>query len=245
MDYTNQRPPREEYSTLEVDTTQRLDYLPQVAPDPTPPEVHVPNPYTSYPETNYTEVKPNSPYPFSPGPATSSDAAVLASAGLPPTERKSRICGLQRKFFFVLLVLAAALIVGVAVGVAVGLSRSGRTSSSGASSSGTGGADNSTESGNSTALLANTRLATTNFTDQFGHDNYVIVYQLQNKAIFMSAYNSSESKWSVSPVVDGNGGPYSLDDVKFGTSLSLDTYVYETVSFPSPHQRCRLLGVWH
>lgn len=48
----------------------------------------------------------------------------------------------------------------------------------------------------------------------------------------MSTYNSSESqsKWLVSPVVDGKTGSLSLDDVQNGTSLAFDVYVTAGVS---------------
>ncbi|KAH7155844.1 hypothetical protein B0J13DRAFT_415722, partial [Dactylonectria estremocensis] len=86
-------------------------------------------------------------------------------------------------------------------------------------------ASDSTDTG--TALLPNTHMASANFTDEFGHSNFLVVYQLKSLAIYMSAYNSSEDAWIVSPVVDGTNG-ISLDSVRNGTSLALDVYYHNS-----------------
>ena len=52
---------------------------------------------------------------------------------------------------------------------------------------------------------------------------YIIAYQLANRAIYISIYNTSHGEWVVSPVVDGSTD-VSLDDVMDGTSLGIDVY---------------------
>ncbi len=52
----------------------------------------------------------------------------------------------------------------------------------------------------------------------------------------MSTFNTSESesKWLVSPIIDGRTGSLPLSDVKNGTSISIDTYVDQSVSRKPP-----------
>ncbi|KAF7548013.1 hypothetical protein G7Z17_g7349 [Cylindrodendrum hubeiense] len=145
------------------------------------------------------------------------------------TGDKSRICGLRRKIFFAILLAAIIVVAAIVAGVAVAVTKKSNDKSSDDSSSDTSGDSSSKPAGESkgdgTAILTDTDMAAANFTDEFGYDNYLVVYQLQNLAIYMSAYNSSEDKWIVSPVVDGTNG-ISLDTVRNGTDLALDVYYH-------------------
>ncbi|KAI0006718.1 hypothetical protein F4779DRAFT_549035 [Xylariaceae sp. FL0662B] len=144
--------------------------------------------------------------------------AVPPATPIKPVAAEPRICGVKRKIFWAMLIGAAIVIVAVVVGVAVGVTTS-RTRNSTIDSSGQNEA-----SINGKALFTGTDLASANFTDEFGNENYLVAYQLNSGAIYMSAWNSSNSKWVVSPVVDGSDADRSLDSVRNGTSLSLDVF---------------------
>ncbi|RYP79034.1 hypothetical protein DL771_000012 [Monosporascus sp. 5C6A] len=164
------------YSTLEVDTRWQnsqypevvavdRDNLPETAPSDAPelavskdnlPEV---NRYGhGYPETvssdAYLGVKQEHAYAGSQAPLPSEPEAPAAA-------KESRIWGMRRKNFLIVIALAALIIIGIAVGVGVD----------------------------------------------------------------MSAFNSTNSEWLISPVVDGETGPFTLDDVAEDTSFALDTYI--------------------
>lgn len=112
---------------------------------------------------------------------------------------------------------------------------SASTTSSTSSTSSTSATSSISDIKTSTALLKTTKLGAANFTDEFGNDNYLVIYQRQDRSIYMSAFNSSEDKWIVSPVVDGTNG-ISLDLVRNGTGLGLDVYYQnETVSSNVDH----------
>ncbi|KAJ8107472.1 hypothetical protein ONZ43_g6723 [Nemania bipapillata] len=141
-----------------------------------------------------------------------------------------RICGVRRKYFWIGLVVAVLVVVGVVVGAVVGSMKHGTTSSSSSPSADQGDQNpNSDSSGgnssgnNSTgstklALYEDTQLASANFTDAYGNDNFLLVYQLSDASICMSAFNSSNNKWVVSTIVNGTDG------IKLGASLAIDTF---------------------
>ncbi|TGJ86008.1 hypothetical protein E0Z10_g2763 [Xylaria hypoxylon] len=228
---------RDDYSTLEVATNSdimREGKYPEVVP-PAIPEAYG---YYGPPKPEHTTPQPHgaqiAPYP--------------ASAHLPPTahtystypevvdngdvaktadgegSKGARICGLPRKFFWLALVGAILIIIGVIVGVVVGTMSKGHTveleSNGGGSGSGSGSANNDTGSSPTTklSLFNDTRLASANFTDAYGNNNFLLVYQLSDASIRMSAFNSSNSKWVVSDVLNGTEG------VKLGSSLAIDTF---------------------
>lgn len=189
-----------DYSTLEVDD-QRL------------PETVVSHPDLNYPQpvdTGYQEVKPYNAYV-----GTGDHQGGVATAAAEP-----RIWGLKRKTFWISLGVGALVIVAIIVGVVAGLLAPRSSSSTSGDSEGSTGSNSS-----STALLVNTKLASANFTDGQGNNNYLVVYQLNNRAIYLSAWNSSNEKWVVSPIIDGTTS-ISLDDVQEQTGLGLDVYFH-------------------
>ncbi|KAI1385679.1 uncharacterized protein F4822DRAFT_351170 [Hypoxylon trugodes] len=218
---------RYEYSTLEVDTEAqtRNNY----AETTQLPEVnHQATEHYNYPEVvgSYAPKKDGAvidttlPEPvYVPGAEAATGEKAVAAAG---AER--RICGIKRKIFFGIIAAAVVIIVGVVAGVAAGVVVGRRNSSSSNSSDGDGDAAGSTS--DDTSLYANTKLATANFTDGLGNENYLVAYQLNNKAIYLSAWNSSNKQWVVSPIVDGTTNNLGLDSVRQGTSLALDVFAY-------------------
>ncbi|KAH9904328.1 hypothetical protein F4778DRAFT_732154 [Xylariomycetidae sp. FL2044] len=138
-----------------------------------------------------------------------------------PTER--RICGARPRTFWIALAVAAVVVIGIVAGVVGGV-LSNRSSSSATENDSAGSSDSA---GNSSAsdtaaigLHANTALASANFTDRFGNENYLVAYQLKDRSVYMSAWNASGTTWVVSPII-ANGS-----DVQEGSSLSLDTFYH-------------------
>lgn len=208
-----------DYSTLEVDDARLPETVVQ------PPVAANPD-LNNYPEVihppGYQEVKPYDAYRPYPG-ADNHDGgggATGAAAG-------SKIWGLKRRTFWILVGAGAVIIIAIIVGVVAGLlaPRSGSSTSTDDSDSSTG-SDNSSST-SETAILPNTKLASANFTDGLDNENYLVVYQVQNRAIYISAYNSSTDKWVVSPIIDGSTS-VSLDDVQEETGLGLDVYYHDS-----------------
>ncbi|XXH01876.1 hypothetical protein Hte_008238 [Hypoxylon texense] len=220
---------RYEYSTLEVDTeaqarNQYAETTSQL------PEVN----QSATEHLNYPEVVAGSGTAYKPDIDRTLPEAVHVTettegekAALGPTE--NRICGMKRKVFWGVLIGAIILIIAIVVGVTAGVVTTRRAvSASDSDSSGNNGSAGSTN--NETALFANTNIATANFTDQYGNENYLVAYQLNNKAIYLSAWNSSNKNWVVSAVVDGNTNNLGLDSVRKGTALALDVFAYDNTS---------------
>ncbi|KAK6953305.1 hypothetical protein Daesc_005607 [Daldinia eschscholtzii] len=214
-----------EYSTLEVDTeahtrnqyaeTTHAAQLPEVNQNATE--------HLSYPEVVGAtggdaikrDVDPTLPEPVY-VPETGTEKA------LPVPER--RICGMKRKIFWAVVIGAIVVIAAIIAGVVAGVTTRRDISESDSDSSSDQDAASQIDE---TALFANTNIATNNFTDEFGNENYLVVYQLNNKAIYLSAWNSSHKNWVVSPIVDGKTNNLGLDSVKKGTSLALDVFAYD------------------
>ncbi|KAI1423034.1 hypothetical protein F5Y12DRAFT_759853, partial [Xylaria sp. FL1777] len=132
-------------------------------------------------------------------------------------EKVSKICGLPRKYFWLALGAAIILaIVAIVVGAVVGTMKNHAAVSSpaGDGQENTGNSTGSTK----TELFEDTRLASANFTDAYGNDNFLLVYQLSDASIRLSAFNSSSNAWVASTVINGTNG------VKLGTSLAIDTF---------------------
>ncbi|KAI1807538.1 hypothetical protein F4811DRAFT_477213 [Daldinia bambusicola] len=210
-----------EYSTLEVDT--RSQYA-ETSPAAQLPEVNQnATEHLSYPEVVggaaagdaiKRDVDPTLPEPV-----------YVAETGpekpLPVPVPERRICGMKRKIFWAVVIGALVIIAAIIAGVAAGVTTR-RTIDDSDSNPG-----DDQDQVDETALFANTNLATNNFTDEFGNENYLVAYQLNNKAIYLSAWNSSHKSWVVSPIVDGKTNNLGLDSVKKGTSLSLDVFAYD------------------
>ncbi|KAI0434540.1 hypothetical protein F5Y09DRAFT_295788, partial [Xylaria sp. FL1042] len=233
----------EQYSTLEVATDAdvlRQGRYPEVAtnaevregqyPEVVPPSEPEPYGYYDPPKPEQATRQPENdklspvtaqvPVPstaqsYSTYPEVVEGGANGAGAG---GSKGARICGLPRKWFWLALVAAVLIIIAVVVGAVVGTMK-GHTA---VASTGDGEANtsNGTSSGGSgmAMLYEDTRLASANFTDAYGNENYLVVYQLKEGSIRLSAFNSSNTEWVVSTVINGTKG------VKLGTSLALDTF---------------------
>ncbi|KAI2627742.1 hypothetical protein GGR54DRAFT_590260 [Hypoxylon sp. NC1633] len=218
---------RYEYSTLEVDT-----------------EAQIQNEYgnnygAQYPEVNqnatehlnYPEVVSGDLHKTGSHLGSNVDSTLPEPVHIPETEKAigvpaPRICGLKRKVFWGVLVAAIIVIIAIVVGVTAGVvtRKNSSSSDSGSSGSNNDGADSPS---NATAVYAQTNLATANFTDEFGYENYLVAYQLNNKALYLSAWNSSRKSWVVSPIVDSTEtNNLGLDDIRKGTALALDVFAY-------------------
>ncbi|OTA54491.1 hypothetical protein K449DRAFT_426255 [Hypoxylon sp. EC38] len=215
---------RYEYSTLEVDTEaqerNQKAYAASAAADQAP-EV---NPHAN-PDFNYPEVVGGD------APRKGVDPTLPEAIQTPGTDSEKilgtsepRICGMRKKIFWIVVIGAVVVIAAIVAGVVAGVVTSRDNDSSSDSTSGQNGAAGATD--NSTALFANTKLATANFTDGLGNENYLVAYQLNNGALYMSAWNSSHGSWVVSPIVDGKTNNLGLDSVRKGTALALDVFAY-------------------
>ncbi|KAI5863842.1 hypothetical protein GGS23DRAFT_604819 [Durotheca rogersii] len=223
---------RYEYSTLEVNTEAQARNEAQYAESTRASDLPEVNQYAN-PDYSYPEVVGG-------GAAlaaakveidrTPPEAVALAEgdAILPPEE--PRICGVRRKVFWGLLAAAIVLIVGIVVGVTAGVVVNQNKDSGSSIGSGNGSNESGAAEEDPLALFPDTRIATANFTDGLGNENYLVAFQLNNRGIYISSWNSSEGRWIVSPVVDGNTNNLSFNDVRRGTALSLDVFRYDTSS---------------
>ncbi|GAP84107.1 putative fungal fucose-specific lectin protein [Rosellinia necatrix] len=239
---------REQFSTLEVATDAdvlRQGKYPEVVP-PSEPEVYgyyvpvkdVANaPNAQLPPHGAAGITGAAVASQIPAPAHSYSTYPEVADGnanpQPDGPKGAKICGIPRKYFWIAIGAAVLIIVAVVVGAVVGSRNSssaetaadnnGDGSGSGSGSgnqSGNGGTSNSTEPTTTTtlALFAETRLASANFTDAQGNDNFLVTYQMNDASICMSAFNSSTNKWVVSTIVNGTEG------IKLGTSLAFSTF---------------------
>ena len=219
-----QLPPQSgsDYSTLEVDDSRLPQAVPGQQPSPDP-SAHSYGAYSDYPEVrpdanNYPEVVPSEYHGYqevkvddAPEPSAVPVAAIAADP---------RICGVKKRTFWILVATATVIVIAIIVGVVAGTV----IPSSKSDNDGSAESDNSTvDNVDAMALSPNTKLASANFTDGLGNNNYIIAYQLASRAIYISIYNTSHGEWVVSPVIDGSTD-VSLDDVMDGTSLGIDVY---------------------
>lgn len=159
------------------------------------------------------------------GPATSDGKEHVPNAD---AGGSGRICGLKKKFFFILLAVAALMAVGLAVGLGVGLTmRSGGGSSNNGGSNDGNSTDGNSKDGPSNPLRSTSKISAASFTDEYSNTNTIVVYQREDRSIYMSTFNSSKEGWTVSPVVDGSSG-ISLDTVRGDTGLAVDVYQLES-----------------
>ncbi|RYO82535.1 hypothetical protein DL766_000312 [Monosporascus sp. MC13-8B] len=124
--------------------------------------------------------------------------------------------GTYKKTFWIVLCAGVLVVVTVVVGVVAAV----LAPKSGSGASDEPGDSTKTTTSNTT-LYNNTRLTSANFPDEQGNDNYLVVYQLANRVLYMSAWNPSHKEWIVLPIIDGTTD-VSLDDVQAGTGLGLD-----------------------
>ena len=214
------------YSTLEVDDSR----LPETVPQQQPPGAAAGTDYTNYPEVrpdtnSYPEVVPSEYHGYQEVKiddvhAGEREAALPAGAAGAAAIADPRICGVKKRTFWILVATATVIVIAIIVGVVAGTV----IPSSKSDNDGSAESDNSTvDNVDAMALSPNTKLASANFTDGLGNNNYIIAYQLASRALYISIYNTSHGEWVVSPVIDGSTD-VSLDDVMDGTSLGIDVY---------------------
>ncbi|KAI0381305.1 hypothetical protein F5Y04DRAFT_255203 [Hypomontagnella monticulosa] len=224
--------PEYQYSTLEVDVeaqNRNQNQYAETAQASQLPEVNQnASEHLNYPEVVENYAPKRDVDPTLPEPVHVPESEKIPAGGVATDTPEKRICGMKRKIFWIVVVGAIVVVAAIVAGVVAGVvTRKNGDSSSDSSGS---NADAEGATNNETALFANTNLATANFTDEFGNENYLVVYQLNNKAIYLSAWNSSHKSWVVSPVVDGKTNNLGLDSVRQGTALSLDVFTYDTKS---------------
>ncbi|KAI0452243.1 hypothetical protein F5B21DRAFT_484006 [Xylaria acuta] len=223
---------RDQYSTLEVASDAdglRQGKYPEVVPPSIPeaygyyeppktdqPAVFAQQNAKSFPVAGYSQLAPTE-QAYSTYPEVVDGNGAAGAGG----SKGAKICGLRRRYFWIALGVAILVIIGVIVGAVVG-SMSGHASTS-SSHDGNDENDAPENSDNGTGpakltLYNNTRLASANFTDAYGNDNFLLVYQLSDASISLSAFNSSNNKWIASIIVNGTEG------IKLGSSLALDTF---------------------
>lgn len=194
------------HSTLEVDDQRlpELDPNPPVAPD--------------YPEAvSYLPVHQGT-----------KQAEASREGRLPEV---TLLCGLRKRTFWIVAILCTIAIAGIIAGTVGGVVLSRQNNQDGASSvesppvaTGPGGSPPENGGGlKATAILPTTKISSATFVDAYGNDNYLVIYQLSNHAIYLSAWNSSHQQWVVSPLLDGTTRD-SLDEIRPGTALSIDVY---------------------
>ncbi|KAI1372055.1 hypothetical protein F4677DRAFT_449713 [Hypoxylon crocopeplum] len=220
---------RYDYSTLEVDADaqarNQAEYAEETRAAQLPEVNHNATEHFNYPEVVQGGAAPKADI----------DHTLPEPVHIPESEKmlgteEPRICGMKRKIFWIVLVAAIVIVVGIVAGVTAGVVTSKNYNSSSAADSSSGGNDSANQTTNATALFARTSLATANFTDEFGYENYLVAYQLNNKAIYLSAWNASQKSWVVSPIVDGKTNNLGLDSVRKETALALDVFAYNTSS---------------
>jgi hypothetical protein len=131
-----------------------------------------------------------------------------------------QILGLRRRTFWILVAFGVVLVVaGAIAGAVVGTSAKQKSGSDAEPSEESSSSSNQNPNG----LYNGSKLATANFTDEAGHANYLVFYQLNSGALQMSTWNSSSKRWLVSPVTDGNKG-VGPELVKKGAAIGVDVY---------------------
>ncbi|KAF2144501.1 uncharacterized protein K452DRAFT_284824 [Aplosporella prunicola CBS 121167] len=182
-------------------------------------------PYSNLPEAKHTDF----PEVVNTSLPEVIDSTPPETAPADRSPRKAAICGLRRRTFFIVLGVVALIVVaaiGGGVGGALGNGKSSSSSSESANadvsdpgSSSAGGDDG--DDGNSTgsaSLLASSRLAALNYTDEYNHTNYLVYFQANTSRLYQTAWNSSTADWTVRPVTG------ATDDVETGTPLSASIF---------------------
>lgn len=144
----------------------------------------------------------------------------------PPKERN--VCGIRRRTFWIVLAVIILVVIAAAIGGGVGGSLASKKSDDASTTSDDDDAStNSTSPSNDdsasstpagTPLLANTKLASINYTDADGTENHHVYYQLRTKAIHKSAWNSSARLWETFEVTS------DVANIKNNTPLAAGLY---------------------
>ncbi|KAF4537025.1 putative fungal fucose-specific lectin protein [Lasiodiplodia theobromae] len=113
----------------------------------------------------------------------------------PPPYKSATICGMRKKTFWILLVVALVIIIGVAVGVGVGVGVSKKNNSS---------SSESTTTPYKQGVASYSQLAANNYTDADGVVHSQVYYQDNSKSIWMADFNNATEEWYLSEVVAQN-----------------------------------------
>jgi hypothetical protein len=136
----------------------------------------------------------------------------------------STVCGLRKSTFWIVAIVVVILVVAAAVGGAVGGTQASKSTpkSTPLPTSTPGSSPNNS----SPELVANSKLASLNYTDANGVDHYVVYFQILTTAIYQSAWNSSVQSWVVSPVTTKEKlADSTVDlDVKMQTPIAANIY---------------------
>ncbi|KAK9782623.1 hypothetical protein SCAR479_00966 [Seiridium cardinale] len=227
----------EPYSALEVVPKQQPNHSTEkifVRPYSQDPEV-VPGKQSQYPELvpgeqlGYPEVGnrdtwsgANAPEPFNPeygqgGPlhGLSPATAAAASGDEEGVEQQSKICGLGRRAFLILLGFIIVVIIGVVVGTTVGiLTTKKHSGDDGLASNSTG----TTSDGSNT--LSNSSFSAVNFTDPSGYNHRILFFQDPYNNIIERRWDSQNNTWAttnISQVMSNSATPIN---VPLGTALA-------------------------
>ncbi|KAF3347799.1 hypothetical protein VD0002_g6236 [Verticillium dahliae] len=133
--------------------------------------------------------------------------------------KNGTICGMRRKVFWIVFIVASLVIIGLSVGLGVGLAVANDNDYY-ASYYDDGIANLGNISTSPEAVYLNTTLSSLNFTDEFGYDNIVVFYQLNSKVLCRSLWNSSDEKWTAAVVSNETLG------IEKGSPLSSNLYWY-------------------
>lgn len=175
----------EVYSTLEVDGTSTL---PVTIPDTGAPEV-----------TNLS------------GKEVTNE--VENEVAIDETQKRT-ICGIRRRTFWILVILATLVLVGVAVGVGVGVNRHTESDQ-----------QSSQQDTYKRGVAPNSDLAAANYTDPSGAEHSQVYYQDNSLGIWMTDWNSSSDSWTPSPVSDK--GSANVIYPKNGTPIAANNWILD------------------
>ncbi len=162
--------------------------------------------------------------------------------------RRGTICGLRRKWFYILLAVIVVVVIGAAVGGGVGatVGKSSDSDSDSSSSNSTSPSQNSTTP--ITGLNSNSSLASAAYNDSSNTLQYRVYYQDENDMIKESAWNDTEQTWYVSndatgkakkgsPLAAAATGPPDYTFVRpipyLGTRLSIESTTNILLSTPA------------
>lgn len=136
-----------------------------------------------------------------------------------PRKNEWTICGLKmkRKFWIVVaVVIILVLVAAIGGGLGAGLSSKSDDRSDPASSS--------TSPSPPLSLRSTSKLASVNYTDSSGTENYWVYYQLSSKDLYRSGWNANTEEWK--PEIVSNDTGHIMQDTPLAADLA-----YPAVSF--------------
>ncbi|KAH7130948.1 hypothetical protein EDB81DRAFT_859614 [Dactylonectria macrodidyma] len=118
-----------------------------------------------------------------------------------------RVCGLKRKLFFILVAIAAIIVIGAVVGGAVGatVNKDSSTStsdptSSTASSTATATGSEASATSQASSILSNSGIASVNWTDSDNYSHYYVFHQNRTNDIIASFWDSQNKTWETGSI---------------------------------------------